>query len=111
MTNFSFGITNLPSGFSASTSQSILTIAPGSSGSTQVLVTSPTGAQNGSYTFNVKASDNADALHANTASATYVAYTPVVDTAAPVVAITSPVTGSTISGKSVSIEVTATDNI
>lgn len=71
---------------------------------------STTGVANGSHTLMVEASDAAG--NVGTASVSVTVNNPTVtDTTPPTVSITNPVNGSTVSGTTVQIAVSATDNV
>jgi C1A family cysteine protease len=98
-----------PSGWKASFGSPSLTINPGASVSTTLLVTTPTTAAGGSYTITVKAADSAAPTFTGSASVIVAIQTPP-DTIPPVVSILSPTNGTTV-GRKVSIQAKASDNI
>ena len=99
----------VPSGWKASFGSSPLTINPGASASTALLVTSPTTAAGGSYTITVKATDSAAPTYTTSTSVIVAILTPP-NTIPPVVSISSPTDGSTV-GRKVSIQAKASDNV
>jgi uncharacterized repeat protein (TIGR01451 family) len=99
----------LPSGWTASFGSSSLTINPGASASTTLLVTSPTTAAAGSYTITVRATDSAAPTFTASASV-IVAIQTTPDTIPPAVSILSPMNGSTV-GRKVSIQAKASDDV
>jgi hypothetical protein len=99
----------LPSGWTASFGSSSLTINPGASASTTLLVTSPTTAAGGSYTITLKATDSTAPTFTASVSVT-VAIQTTPDTIPPVVSILSPTNGSTV-GKKANLQAKASDNV
>jgi len=99
----------VPSGWKTSFGSSPLTINPGASASTALLVTSPTTAAGGSYTITVKATDSAAPTYTTSASVIVAILTPP-NTIPPVVSISSPTDGSTV-GRKVSIQAKASNNV
>jgi hypothetical protein len=99
----------VPNGWIASGAASV-TIGPSTSASSLLSVTSSSSAANGTYVLTVKGTDSSDASRTNTGNATYTVFTPG-DTSAPVTTITKPVDGSRLSGTSVDITASATDNV
>ena len=95
----------LPSGFAGRFGATSLAIAAGASATTSWAVTSPTTALPATYTVSVTAQDST-AGNPTTAHASDIVF---VDGGAPVVAITSPAAGATVTGR-VSIAATASDN-
>lgn len=91
----------LPSGFTGSLPASV-TVSPGATASASWTVTPATTVGAGSYGVDVSAS-------ANGTSTAHGSYSVVIDTAPPTVAISYPLNGSTISGRSATITATATD--
>lgn len=67
----------VPSGWSSSFGSSLLTLAPGASGSTSLQVTSPVGTADGFYNIGVSATNASASAYTASASATYVISTPV----------------------------------
>ncbi len=100
----------LASGLSGSFTSPTLSIAPGSSASSQLYVSSTAGFADGSYGFsaNVTTSDNA---YQNSTNGTYIIFTPVADTIPPTVSISSPISGTTLSAANVTITASASDNV
>lgn len=95
----------LPSGFVGRFGAATLTIAAGASATTTWSVTSPTTALPATYTVNATAQDST-AGNPSTAHASDIVF---IDNAAPVIAITSPVAGTTVTGQ-VKLAATASDN-
>lgn len=93
----------LPGGFAGSLPASI-TVSPGATASATWSVTPSTTVGAGSYGVDVSAAGNG-----TSASTAHGSYSVVVDTTAPTVAISYPLNGSTISGRSATITATATD--
>ncbi len=99
----------LPSGWTGSLGSSSLTINPGASAATTLLVSSPTNTAGGSYTITAKATDSAASTYTSSASVVVTIQAPS-DTIAPTVSITSPANGSTV-GRKVGIRANASDNV
>ena len=105
----------LPSGFSGSLATTSVSLAPGASTSVAWSVASSTSSPDAVYTLDASATASASGSSAAThASYTVVSPTPTPtptgDTTAPVVGITSPAAGATVSGR-VSLAAQASDNV
>lgn len=87
------------SGWTTSLGAASLSIGPGQTASTTFAVTSGSTSADGSYGVAVAASDSSTPVHNATANATYMVYTPVPDTTAPQVTITSPKSGAVLKQK------------
>lgn len=98
----------LPAGWADAFSPSNISLSPSTSASASWDVTSASGAPDASYIITAKATDIDNAAYFNTKDAAYVVFT---DTVAPTVTVTSPLNGSTVSGKKVNIAVTAADSV
>ncbi len=107
--NLSATVPTVPSGWTRSLGSSSLTINPGASASTTLLVTSPTTAGGGSYNITAKATDSAASTYTASASVVVAIQAPP-DTIAPTASITSPANGSTVNRK-VNIRANASDNV
>jgi hypothetical protein len=107
---------SLPAGFGGTLSASSVTLAAGTGTSVAWSVTSPAGSADGLYTLSVTASEGGTS-QAGTAQASYTVLAPVqpppppsaTDTTSPVVALTSPTAGATLSGN-VALAAQASDN-
>ncbi len=101
----------LPAGFTASFASNSTALAPGASASLTWTVASPTSTADGTYTLKAVV-DEAGVVNPGAAYAAYTAIAPpavVVDTTPPVLAITSPIANSSVSGRSVTLAATASD--
>jgi len=107
--NFRVTAINLPSGFTSDSPT--INLSPGSSGTVKIGITSPLNQADGSYTFTIKAYNSSNENYYATTNATYVVYTPYIDTIAPTVKIINPVNEATISDSLITIQVLASDNI
>ncbi len=111
-TAFNLAATALPTGFTATWSAPSIPLASGGTGSATAQITSAAGTPDSSNSFSVSATDSASGGLSGSAQATYVVFTPVIDTTAPTVSITNPANGASItSAKSVAIQVSASDNV
>lgn len=97
----------VPTGFT--TNPVNVNVAPGSTVNSNITVTSGATVSDGSYPYTVMANDNSNPV-SSSASATYIVYTPVLDTTPPTVSISSPASGTKVSGR-VNINVSASDNV
>ncbi len=98
---------SVPAGWTVTAPTSV-TVNPGSAGSANVVVTSPSGTANSTYDLSASASDASQALHTGQASASYVLFT---DAQAPTVTVTSPSNGAALKGANVTVSATASDNV
>lgn len=94
-----------PSGFSVSPATSTITLKAGTSGYVWATVTSPTGAAPGDYALTATATRGAQTV---STTSWYKLYTS--DNVAPTLAWPSPSDGSTISGRSWTVSVSASDD-
>jgi hypothetical protein len=100
-------VSTLPAGWSQSPSSPTLSLLPGASENVSVLVTAPSDAALGDYTFTETAKNNTvwPTLSSATSSAVY----SVISDIPPVTSISSPADGSTVSG-TITVSVSASDN-
>ncbi|EEG07753.1 Ig-like domain-containing protein [Pseudogulbenkiania ferrooxidans] len=100
--------TVVPSGWSVSSASSVLSLAPGGSGSTSVVVTSPTTATTGYYGVSSTATNGSATSYKASASATYALATSSTTTTQPPVAVNDSATTKVASP--VNIPVLANDS-
>jgi len=105
---FSLTVPTCPSGWTCSLTSSSLTIGSGSSGSTNITVTSPVGASAASYTFTVRATNSGAPSYYGDGSGTYVV-TSGCTRANPTTSI-SPASQSATAGTALSYTVNVTNN-
>jgi hypothetical protein len=102
-----FGLAQtLPAGFGGNLSANTLAIAAGANASATWQVTSPTTAADGTATLDVSAGESG-----GTATTAHAAYVVLRDGAAPVIGGVSPASGSTVSGRSLTISASVTDDV
>ena len=85
---FSLSVTQCPSGFTCTLTLDSLTIDPGTTSSTSISVTSSSSSTAGTYTFEVKATNDADSNYFGEGSADYTVLTQ--EICCPHITITSP---------------------
>ncbi len=97
-----------PSGFGKSFSANSVTLAPTSSKTVTLSITSPSSAPEAGYVFTAIATDKANGARVGSSTATYNTFS---DITPPSVQIISPVSGSSFSGNNMTITANATDNV
>ncbi len=99
----------LPTGFTQTPASPLLNLAPGTSGTQIIQVTSPSTSTEGIYSYTVKATNSYATTYTTSANASYniAAST---DTTVPSASISSPISGAVVNGTT-TVAVTATDDI